>query len=226
MTTAIAKPLNIREQTALQRCERIIEQGCQTFLEVGRALMQIRDEQLYRGTHKSFRAYCEQQWGFDASRARQLIGGVERAKRLESVTTVTPARESQTRPLAKLPEDQQAAAWADAVDKAGGEQPTAAQVQESVDLYLADNEPYEPDEEDEEETPPPPSKRPKRKKPKQGRQKRDPRLWGEIEQYLGKALNRVDSLHKAYPNKPMHATLLTQIKQAMATLRGWKESLK
>ena len=64
-------------------------------------------------------------------------------------------------------------------------------------------------------------------KPKtaQGEQKRDPRLWGEIEQNLGKALNRVDALHKAYPSGPLHKTLLMQIKQAMKTLEGWKESV-
>jgi len=69
------------------------------------------------------------------------------------------------------------------------------------------------------------AKRP-RKKPKAGRQKKDPRIWKEIEQQLGKALNRVDELHKQCPNKPMHLTLLRQIKQAMKTLEGWKESVK
>jgi hypothetical protein len=34
----------------------------QTFVEVGLALATIRDEQLYRATHSSFRAYLEQRW--------------------------------------------------------------------------------------------------------------------------------------------------------------------
>jgi len=87
---------------------------------------------------------------------------------------------------------------------------------------------HEPGDEPEKEegSPPPPPASQKRKKPKPGAQKRDPRLWHEIEQHLGKALNRVDVLHKAYPNGPMKATLLRQIKQAMKTLEGWKDSVK
>ena len=64
----------------------------------------------------------------------------------------------------------------------------------------------------------------KPEKPKQGKQARDPRLWNEIEGLLGKALNRVDALHKAYPNGPLYKILLGQVKQAMATLNGWKET--
>jgi len=63
-------------------------------------------------------------------------------------------------------------------------------------------------------------------KPKPGAQKKDPRIWQEIEQHLGKALNRVDSLNKMYPNKPLWGTLLMQIKQSMRTLKAWKESVK
>ena len=141
---AIAPVLNSLERTALRNAQKVIEKGQRTFLEVGNALMEIRDANLFRETHETFKTYCRDKWGFEDSRARQLIGGAETAKRIESVTTVTllpPSGERQVRPLAKLPEDQQAAAWADAVDEADGEQPTAAQVQGVVDLYLADNEP-------------------------------------------------------------------------------------
>jgi len=62
--------------------------------------------------------------------------------------------------------------------------------------------------------------------PKSGDQKRDPRIWGQIEEFLGRALNRVDELNKQYPNTPMHKTLSMQIKQCMKTLKGWKESPK
>ena len=144
---AIAPVLNVLnslERTNLRNAEKVIEKGQQTFLDVGNALIEIRDGNLFRETHKTFKTYCREKWGFEDSRARQLIGGAERAKRLESVTRVTllpPTGEKQLRPLARLPEDQQGDAWADAVDAAGGCQPTAAQVQDVVDLYLADNEP-------------------------------------------------------------------------------------
>jgi len=53
------------------------------------------------------------------------------------------------RPLSRLPEEQQAAAYQDAVEAAGGP-PTAKQVKAVVDTYAADNEPYEAPQEEEE----------------------------------------------------------------------------
>ncbi len=34
----------------------------QTFYEVGNALLQIRDERLYRQTHSTFEEYCREKW--------------------------------------------------------------------------------------------------------------------------------------------------------------------
>ncbi len=68
---------------ALAECERVIERGLKTFIEVGDALARIRDERLYRETHATFEDYCRARWGFDASRARQLISAAK------TVTLVT-----------------------------------------------------------------------------------------------------------------------------------------
>jgi hypothetical protein len=46
----------------LAELEAVVERGLRTFVEVGLALATIRDEQLYRATHSSFRAYLEQRW--------------------------------------------------------------------------------------------------------------------------------------------------------------------
>ena len=250
MSTTIANPLNSLERATLRKCERTIQQGQETFREVGLALATVRDGELYREEYKSFRAYCEAKWNFSRQRADQLMIAAQvshtppkptsttgcrssegYADPQEGYDLPTPATERQVRELAKLPEDQRAAAWADAVEEAGGGQPTAAQVKEVVERYAADNEPFvdeepEGEQEQEQEAPPPPSKSRGKKKPKPGQQKRDPRIWKEIEQHLGKALNRVDELHRAYPNKPMHFSLGRQIKQAMKTLEGWRESVK
>jgi hypothetical protein len=61
------------EQTTLASLEEKIEQGLQTFVEVGLALMEIRDRKLYRGEHSSFKEYCKERWNFSDSRGRQLI---------------------------------------------------------------------------------------------------------------------------------------------------------
>jgi hypothetical protein len=79
------------EHSRLSELETVVERGLATFIEVGSALMEIRDARLYRATHANFEKYCGERWGITASRARQLIASAEVAGALESegVTTVT-----------------------------------------------------------------------------------------------------------------------------------------
>lgn len=41
-----------------------MDRGLHVFLEVGLALLTIRDERLFAASHASFKAYLEQRWGF------------------------------------------------------------------------------------------------------------------------------------------------------------------
>ena len=45
------------------RLETIAEHGVETYLEVGNALAEIRERQLYRDTHPSYEAYLQDRWG-------------------------------------------------------------------------------------------------------------------------------------------------------------------
>lgn len=125
--------LSTIEQNRLQELEVVIEKGLQTFVEVGNALLEIRESKLYRASHGTFEAYCKARWGFIASRTRQLIGAAETVKALESVTDVTPANEAQARELAPLRDDPEAmaSAWLAAVEATQGK-PTAAAVASAV----------------------------------------------------------------------------------------------
>ena len=58
---------------------------------------------------------------------------------------------------------------------------------------------------------------------KPGQQKRDPRLWREVEGLFGKAINRVDALNKQYPNAARHRELIAQANACLKTLEAWKE---
>lgn len=49
---------------SLPELEQVIERGQQTFIEVGRALLEIRDRRLYRETHDTFEAYCRERWAW------------------------------------------------------------------------------------------------------------------------------------------------------------------
>lgn len=158
MEGRLANPLNSLERTNLRRCEKIIENGCKTFVDVGRALAEVRDSELYRETHQSFSGYCKDKWGFTRQRAYQYIKGAEVSTECQQIVDTSslgspdapvlepalPINEAQARELGRLPKEQQANAWADSLDAAGGEQPTAEQVREVVETYAADNEPYKP----------------------------------------------------------------------------------
>lgn len=123
-----ADTLTAPETERLQALEGVIARGVQTFIEVGEALSEIREKRLYRSQGATFEEYCRERWGIGASRARQLIGGAETARELESVTAVTPASERSMRPLAGLDTEQRRQVYQVAVEAAGGQPPTEQQV--------------------------------------------------------------------------------------------------
>lgn len=121
----------------LKNLESVINRNLKSFYEVGRALMTIRDRELYKlkngGRYNTFEAYCKETWSFTSSRARQIILATERIENIKSVTTVTHITERQTRPLARLEPEQQKEAWQKAVETAPEGKVTAAHVAKIVD---------------------------------------------------------------------------------------------
>jgi hypothetical protein len=131
-TTQEQTALTSAEQQLLQQHERTIERGLQTFYAVGTALVSIREQKLYRATHEDFENYCAERWGISKRHAYRLMDSAGVMHNLESDQLVTqPANEAQTRPLAKLPAEEQGAAWQEAVERSGGK-PTARHVEEVV----------------------------------------------------------------------------------------------
>lgn len=106
--------LSREERIALTDCERRIEQGMKTFIEVGMSLAAIRANKLYRAEHPTFEAYCSARWNFTGRRGRQLIEAAE-------IGTVVPIEnENQARALAKVPEPERAEVWRETVERTGG----------------------------------------------------------------------------------------------------------
>jgi hypothetical protein len=130
--------LSMHEQSTLETYERTIEAGLKTFLEVGNALLAIRDGKLYRATYATFEAYCQQRWELKQSRAYQLMDAAEVVETLkrstsESSTIVElPANEAQARPLATLPPAAQVEVWREAVETAPASGITATHVAQTV----------------------------------------------------------------------------------------------
>ena len=65
---------------------------------------------------------------------------------------------------------------------------------------------------------------PPEKPAKPGAQKKDPRLWREIEAALGRSLRMGDDLNRQSPHGNLHRQFIRSIKEAMATLASWKEA--
>ena len=113
-----------KDRQDLERLEGVIQRNLQSFYEVGRALMEIRDRELYKvkngGAYGTFEAYCKETWSIARRTAYQFI---DSAKVVENVrncaqTESIPATESQARPLSRLEPEQQKQAWQKAVETA------------------------------------------------------------------------------------------------------------
>jgi phage N-6-adenine-methyltransferase len=120
MVVETIKSLTENEVSEFFRHEKIIEQGFNTFMEVGTSLLEIRDSRLYRGSYGTFEDYCRTRWGMSKTHANRMI---EAAKVAENLTPigVIPATESQARPLVSLPPQQQQEEWTEATQKAESE---------------------------------------------------------------------------------------------------------
>ena len=80
--------LTITENQTLENLESVIERGLNTFVDVGEALLTIRDERLYRSEYPTFEAYCNKRWGIKERRAYQLMDAAKVIDNIKSCTIV------------------------------------------------------------------------------------------------------------------------------------------
>lgn len=131
------------EARQLAKYEKAIRDGLQSFIDVGRALLAIREEQLYLSQANTFDDYCRQKWGWSRSYACKLIRSMEAADDVAEVETpmgtMVPANERVAREIAALDSpEQRADVWSKAVESSGNGKVTAAQVREvREELYPA-----------------------------------------------------------------------------------------
>lgn len=129
MTTA---PIALRDEVArLTELEAVIERGQRTFVEVGAALLEIRNARLYREAFATFEDYCQERWGMSRRYANMQIEGAEVVGTIVPKGLPAPANEAQARALIPLKDEPEklTAAWEEA---AADGAPTAAKVREAV----------------------------------------------------------------------------------------------
>jgi hypothetical protein len=137
LSSSELSPLTAAEATALEQHEALIERGLQIFVEVGEALLAIRDGRLYRGVYPTFEDYCQQRWGWTRIRAYQLIQAAEVTEIVVNHGLQPPQNERQCRELARLREPEAIRETWTALEEELGENVTAADVRAAVDVRKA-----------------------------------------------------------------------------------------
>lgn len=94
-------PLTESEVILRADLEATIRKGKQTFLDVGGALVKMKQLKLYRSTHATFEDWAFEEYGFTRSYACRLIEASEVAEMLPIGNK--PKNEGQARALAKAP---------------------------------------------------------------------------------------------------------------------------
>lgn len=103
MTNALYT-LTEEEKIRLADHEEVIDDGLNTFHKVGMALLDIRDNRLYRQNHATFEHYCEARWGMKRNYANKLIAAAEVVEGLGTFVPI-PVNEGQARALKDFPKD-------------------------------------------------------------------------------------------------------------------------
>jgi hypothetical protein len=132
MTPVLIEPLSPAEVQTLEHYEHVIAQGIKTFVEVGHALLAIRDQRLYRESYATFEDYLRQRWDLSRSYAHRMIDAAVVVENVLPIGNIVPANEAQARPLATLPPEQQREVWREAVETAPASGVTAKHVQATV----------------------------------------------------------------------------------------------
>ena len=121
----ILEELTHDEQHDRHQLELGVEQA---FIQAGKALAQLRARRLYRSTHKTFEAYCQDRFGFTRRHSDYLIAGASVVENLQQIRTIhsqiLPTTLEQIKPLASLKPDKQRQVWDQAVETAGGKVPS------------------------------------------------------------------------------------------------------
>ena len=138
-----ANGMSPMERRHLGALERRIANGLQTFREVGSALLEIRDQRLYRETHTSFEAYAAERWSLSRARAYQLIDSASVVKVLGDPDGLR--NEAQARELVTLEPEAAQAVWTRVTEVAEQQdRPITASLIRRVRGQVIEHEPAEP----------------------------------------------------------------------------------
>ena len=131
ITLLLPAPLTQEETTQLAEAVETVRQGMGTFLEVGRALMRIRDLRLYRNLAPTFEVFCSKVLGLSKQHCYNYIACSDVFGMLESRPEFAgrlPQNEAQTRPLRSLDQETAIDVWTEVLAQSSDGPITAALV--------------------------------------------------------------------------------------------------
>lgn len=125
--------LTVIERNNLVELESVIQKNLTAFYEVGFALMQIRDNRLYREIYGTFEEYCKSKWDISRPRAYELMKAAEVKENLSAVADIP---ERQLRPLTRIKDpEERREVYQKAVETAPDGKVTAKHIEETVNEY-------------------------------------------------------------------------------------------
>lgn len=123
---------------------RAISKDLPTFIRVGSHLIELRDLEVYKETHKTFETFALDQFGLERAQAYRLIDAATVSANLSPIgdKVALPATESQYREVAKAPPEKQAEVVKKAAEIAAEQnrQPTAKDYKQVVGELLLEGE--------------------------------------------------------------------------------------
>ena len=135
-----------KQAERLHDLEAIVDRGIETVFEVGAALEEIRDHELFRPEFKTFGEYLQQRWGWTRARCYQLIGATRVRENLSTrVDNITHLSEPHCRKLGKLTGADQVTAWSEATSAAPDGKVTHENLKKAVAKLLPPAQPMHPD---------------------------------------------------------------------------------
>lgn len=111
--------MSAKEESLLKEKEKEIEENIGAFTKVASALYEILKNRLYRGTHKTFKDYCREKWGFTRQHGYRLAKAGELNAKGES-HGYSVKNEYEARKSPRIPKENLSEVMERAKEKAGG----------------------------------------------------------------------------------------------------------
>lgn len=137
----IEPKLSASEKARLQKLESVVQENLYGYMEMGKALMEIRDSRLYRASYVSFEDYLKHRWtslqSMGARYAHALIAAAKVSEQVKEAGLPIPDNFSQARELVKTPEGARLDVWRTVNENADGGPVTGKTIKAVREAYKA-----------------------------------------------------------------------------------------